>query len=230
MKTTVTRGLIGMWLALAASSVLADRIAVIGTGNVGAALGTEFAAQGHEIVYGSRDPARDEVQALVGRTAGSASATTQSGAVEGADIVVLAVPGRLAVEIATGLGDLAGKIVIDPTNHYIREGTPRLAADISNGEALQAALPDSKVVKAFNTLSTRQMIDPASSGGPVSIPLAANDADAKAAVATLVSGMGLEPVDVGPIENARFVEGMLVLWMYGRVSGQPFDFHLRRVE
>ena len=94
MTKAVTRGLIGVWLALAAGNVLAERIAIIGTGNVGAALGTEFAAQGHEIIYGSRDPARDEVQALVGRTAGNAAATTQSQAIDGADIVVLAVPGQ----------------------------------------------------------------------------------------------------------------------------------------
>jgi predicted dinucleotide-binding enzyme len=228
MRESMFRILIVASLVLAGGDVFADRIAIIGTGNVGEALGTEFAALGHDIVYGSRDPSRDDVAALVARTAGNASATSQSAAVEGADIVVLAVPGRLAVEIASNLGDLSGKIVIDPTNNYIREGVPRLATDTSNGQALQAALPDAHVVKAFNTLSTRQMIDPDSSGGPVSIPLAGNDDDAKSTVAELVSGMGLEPVDVGPIENAHFVEGMLVLWMYGRVTGQPFDFHLRR--
>jgi predicted dinucleotide-binding enzyme len=215
-------------LVLTGGDVFAERIAIIGTGNVGEALGTGFAALGHDIVYGSRDPSRDDVAALVARTAGNPSAATQAAAVDGADIVVLAVPGRLAVEIATSLGDLSGKIVIDPTNNYIREGVPRLATETSNGQALQEALPDAHVIKAFNTLSTRQMIDPDSSGGPVSIPLAGNDDDAKSTVAELVAGMGLEPVDVGPIENAHFVEGMLVLWMYGRVTGQPFDFHLRR--
>ena len=228
MREAMIRMLIVASLVLTGGDALAERIAVIGTGNVGEALGTEFAALGHDIVYGSRDPSRDDVAALVSRTAGNASAASQTEAVDGADIVVLAVPGRLAVEIATSLGDLSGKIVIDPTNNYIREGVPRLATDTSNGQALQEALPDSHVIKAFNTLNTRQMIDPASSGGPVSIPLAGNDDAAKATVAELVAGMGLEPVDVGPIENAHFVEGMLVLWMYGRVTGQPFDFHLRR--
>lgn len=229
MRSSIIRGLIALSISLATGQALADRIAVIGTGNVGAALGTEFAALGHDIVYGSRDPSRQDVQALVQRTGGNASATTQAESVRGADIVVLAVPGRLAVDIATGLGDLSGKIVIDPTNNYIREGVPRLAVETSNGQLIQSALPGARVVKAFNTLSTRQMIDPDSSGGPVSIPLAGNDDAAKAAVAELVAGMGLEPVDVGPIENAHFVEGMLVLWMYGRVNGQPFDFHLRPI-
>jgi len=205
----------------------AERIAVIGTGNVAAALGPEFAAQGHVVVYGSRDPSRANVAELVARTGNGASATTPAASVRGADIVLLAVPGAYAVDIATSLGDLTGKIVIDPTNNYVREGVPRLAADTSNGEALQAALPGARVVKAFNTLNWRQMVEPASSGGPVSIPLVGNDADAKSAVAALVAGMGLEPVDVGPIANAGHVEGMLVLWAYARLDGRPFNYYLR---
>ena len=206
----------------------ADRIAIIGTGDVGSALGPEFAALGHEIVYGSRDPSRDTVTALVERTGNGASADTPANAARNADIVVLAVPGRLAVEITEGLGDLTGKIIVDPTNHYIRENPARLAADISNGEAIQAAAPTAHVVKAFNTLNWRQMVDPDSSGGPVTIPLVGNDADAKSTVAALVEGMGLEPIDLGPVRNARHVEGMLVLWMQARMNGTPFDYYLRR--
>jgi predicted dinucleotide-binding enzyme len=209
------------------SAALADRIAVIGTGNVGAALGPEFATLGHDIVYGSRDPSRDDVQALVDRTEGNASATTPAESVIGADIVLLAVPGRLAESITRDLGDLSGKIIIDPTNYYVREGVPHLAGDTSNGELVQAAAPGSHVVKAFNALNWRHMVDPDSSGGPVSIPLAGNDVNAKAKVAEIVAGMGLEPVDVGPIQNARHVEGMLVLWMHARVNGAPFNYHLR---
>ncbi len=206
----------------------ADRIAVIGTGDVGAALGPEFSALGHEIIYGSRDPSRDEVKALVERTGGNASATTPAEAVVGADMVLLAVPGRLAAEIAADLGDLSGKIIIDPTNNYIRDGVPRLASETSNAEEIQAVAPDAYVVKAFNALSWRQMVDPDSSGGPVTIPLVGNDAEAKARVADIVSGMGLDPIDVGPIQNARHVEGMLVLWIHARRNGNPFDYHLRR--
>ncbi len=206
----------------------ADRIAVIGTGDVGAALGPEFAALGHDIVYGSRDPSRDEVKALVERTGGNASATTPAESVVGADMVLLAVPGRLAAQITTDLGDLSGKIIIDPTNNYIRDGVPRLASETSHAQEIQAAAPGAHVVKAFNALSWRQMVDPDSSGGPVTIPLVGNDAAAKARVAEIVSGMGLEPIDVGPIQNARHVEGMLVLWMHARRNGNPFDYHLRR--
>jgi predicted dinucleotide-binding enzyme len=215
-------------IALLPALAAADRIAIIGTGDVGSALGPEFAALGHEIVYGSRDPSRDSVTALVSRTGGNASATTPAEAVSDADIVLLAVPGRLAVDIVTDLGDLSGKIIIDPTNNYLRDGHARLAVDTSNGEEIQAAVPDAMIVKAFNTLSWRQMVDPASSGGAVTIPLVGNDGAAKARVAEIVAGMDLEPIDLGPIENARHVEGMLVLWIQARMNGTPFDYHLRR--
>ncbi len=207
----------------------ADTIAVIGTGNVASALGTEFAAQGHDIVYGSREPGRDEVAALVERTGGNASATTQAEAVAGADMVVLAVPGEVAAEVAGSLGDLSGKIIIDPTNRISRgdDGFMHYTMDTSNAEMIQAAAPGASVVKAFNALSFRTMMEP---GGAVSIPLVGDDADAKARVAELVSGMGLEPLDAGPLSAAHIVEGMLAIWINARSAGTPFDYHLRRTD
>ena len=69
------------------------------------------------------------------------------------------------------------------------------------------------------------MIDP---GGPVTIPLAGDDAGAKATVAELVAGMGLEPYDVGPIRSARVLEDMLTIWINARQAGTPYDYHFRR--
>lgn len=224
---------ISVWLAAFSVSgvfqatAMADTIAIIGTGNVAGALGPEFAALGHDIVYGSRDPGRDEVSALVERTGGSASATTQAESVIGADIVVLAVPGGIAEEVAAGLGDLTGKIIVDPTNRIARgdDGYAYYTLATSNAELIQAAAPGAQVVKAFNTLSYRTMIEP---GGPVTIPLAGDDADAKARIADLVAGMGLEPMDVGPLRAAHVLEGMLSIWINARTAGTPYDYHLRR--
>ncbi len=220
--------LVALATSLAAGSpAVADTMAVIGTGNVAGALGPEFAAQGHDIVYGSRDPGRAEVQELVARTGGNASATSQMDAVAGADIVVVAVPGGVAEEVVRGLGDLSGKIVIDPTNRVAPgdDGYMNHTAETSNGELIQAAAPGARVVKAFNTLNFRTMIDP---GGPVTIPLAGNDADAKATVAELVEGMGMEAVDVGPIRSAHVLEGMLTIWINAARAEQAFDYHFRR--
>jgi predicted dinucleotide-binding enzyme len=215
--------------------IYADTIAVIGTGDVASALGPEFAAQGHTIVYGSRDPSRDEVRALVERTGGAASATTPAKAVAGADIVVMAVPGTAVEAVTNSLGDLSGKIIIDPTNAIDRsnEGYLELVYDTSAAEIIQGAAPGAYVVKAFNTLNWRTMVDPDSSGGPVSIPLVGDSAAAKATVAELVEGMGLEAIDLGPLRYARHVEGMLLVWIhnrYGGGDGAAFDYHLRKTQ
>lgn len=209
--------------------VLADTIAIIGTGEVARALGPEFARQGHTIIYGSRDPDRPSVRQLVEETGENASAAAPAESVTGADIVVLAVPGLLVGDITASLGDLAGKIIIDPTNPLEqREGRLVHGVDTSNSEIIQAAAPGADVVKAFNTLNWRTMVEPESSGGPVSIPLVGNSEAAKQKVATLVRGMDLEPIDLGGLENARWVEGMLILWINNRVSSrQSFDYYLR---
>src|SRR5688572_33008147 len=100
-------------LVATANTALAAKIAVIGTGNVGSALGPEFAALGHTIVYGSRTPTEKDVQDLVAKTGHGATATTQPEALKGADIVEPAVPGPLAVHITKRLGDLLGDGIRD---------------------------------------------------------------------------------------------------------------------
>src|SRR5512134_705415 len=153
VKANINKTLIALAAALplvaATQTALAAKIAVIGTGNVGSALGPEFAALGHTIVYGSRTPTEKDVQDLVAKTGRGATATTQAEAVKGADIVVLAVPGNLAVDITKSLGDLSGKIILDPTNRVNRNSPDGYANhDVpggSNAELIQAAAPGAKV-------------------------------------------------------------------------------------
>jgi hypothetical protein len=188
----------------------ADTIAIIGTGNVGSALGPRFAELGHEIVYGSRDPGAADVAALVAATGEGASATTQAEAAQAADIVVLAVPWDVVEPLTRSLGDLAGRVIIDPTNprRIAEDGLRDYAFDGSNAERIQALAPGAFVVKAFSTLGAETMADPAAAGGPVSVPIAGDDAAAKRVVAELVVGIGLEPVDVGPLRYAHVIEGL----------------------
>ena len=220
-------------LAVWISPIQADTIAMIGTGDVGGALGPEFAALGHSVIYGSRNPDSEKVVALVGRTGHGAKAAKPVDAVAQAEIVVLAVPGMLVEEIVTGLGDLAGKIIIDPTNPLARrdDGKLGILTDRSNAEIIQAAAPRAYVVKAFNTLGWRTMVDPESTGGPVSIPLVGDRNEAKSKVAEIVAAMGLEPIDVGPLRNARHVEGLSVLLLNNALGGGPnFEFYLRQYQ
>jgi len=200
-----------------ANTALAAKIAVIGTGNVGSALGPEFAALGHTIVYGSRTPNEKDVQDLVGKTGHGATATTQPEAVKGADMVLLAVPGNLAVDITKSLGDLSGKIIIDPTNR-VNRSTPDGYAnhDVpggSNAELIQAAAPGAKVVKAFNTVGNAFMFRPEFPGGPPDMFIAGNSDDAKKTVTDILKDFGWGVVDVGGIESSRYLEAMCMVWV-----------------
>ena len=219
------------FLSIWTSTIQADTIAVIGTGDVGGALGPEFAALGHEVIYGSRNPSSEKVAALVQRTGYGAQAVEPQEATLKAEIVLLAVPGMLVKEIVDGLGDLSGKIIVDPTNPLVRRDDGKLGIEIdgSNAEIIQAAAPGASVVKAFNTLGWRTMVDPESTGGTVSIPLVGDSSEAKARIAEIVASMGLEPIDVGPLRNARHVEGMVVLLLNNALGdGAKFEFHLRQ--
>lgn len=225
--------LMGVFCALAcltaAPQLQAETIAIIGTGHVAGALGPQFARQGNRIVYGSRNPASKKAQAVVAKTGANASVTTEQKAVIGADIVVLAVPWKAAKTVVKRLGDLAGKIVIDPTNPYrlTKDGYAEHTVPTSAGQLIQGWLPKAHVVKAFNTLTYLTMADPASSGGPVTIPVVGNDAAAKATVMKLIKSIGFQAADLGPIRYAHEVEGMLIVWANARIHGRPFDYYLR---
>ena len=212
---------------LIAATAHAETVAVIGTGNVGMAIGTEFAALGHTIIYGSRSPLSLKTMDLVTKTGSGASAALPAEAAAKADVVVLAVPGMVTEAVAKGLGDLSGKIIIDATNPLARDGEGpvlqfRHGVATSNGEIVQAMHPDAFVVKAFNTIPWQKMIDP---GKPAPVmPLAGNSADAKAKVAAWVQALGIDTVDVGGIVYAGVTERLIVMTLNNQFSDAPkFD-------
>jgi predicted dinucleotide-binding enzyme len=209
-----------------------ETIAIIGTGEVGSALGKRWAALGHKIIYGSRTPDADKVKALVKDTGHGATATTAKEAASKADLVLLAVRRPALKEVLAGIGDLSGKIVIDPTNGVkVTDGRFETPPDqtTSNAEEIQAMAPGAIIVKAFNTLSVEMMTDAKRAGGEISVPLAGEDAAAKTRVAAIVKSMGMEPVDVGGLYLSRYLEGMARLRMTHRGKNRPntFEFFLR---
>ena len=211
-------------VVLLAGSAHAETVAVIGTGNVGMALGTEFGGLGHTIVYGSRSPGAEKTLELVAKTENS-TATLPAAAAARADVVILAVPGMVTEMVATGLGDLSGKIIIDATNPLVFAGNPptvTYGTERSLGEIVQDAHPDAFVVKAFNTIGWEQMIDPPVPA-PV-IPIAGNAAAAKQKVAAWVQAMGIDTVDIGEIHYSIITEYMVVMFLNNQFSGGPkFD-------
>ena len=217
---------------LSAAAASAETVAIIGTGNVGMAIGTEFAGLGHTVIYGSRSPLSLKTMDLVTKTGKNSSAALPDEAAAKADIVVLAVPGMVTGDVANGLGDLSGKIIIDATNPLKREGEVLqfdYGVDTSNGQIVQALHPDAFVVKAFNTISWQKMIDP---GKPTPVmPLAGNSDAAKAKVAAWVEAMGIDTIDIGGIEHARVTEQLVVLMLNNQFSDKPkYEILFRKVD
>jgi predicted dinucleotide-binding enzyme len=101
--------------------------------------------------------------------------------------------------------------------------------ETSTGEMVQSWAPDAMVVKAFNTLVSATMADPASAGGSMPILIAGNDASAKMRVASLVTGIGFEVVDMGDITAAHVIEQMLIVCGNAAVLGSPFNYCFRPV-
>ena len=206
----------------------AETVAMIGTGNVGAALGRRFAENGHKIVYGSRDPSAADVRELVAATGNGAVATTQAEAAAQADIVILAVPWSAAEDVVRALPDLTGKIVVDPTNPRVMasDGFADYPIEDSNAERIARLAPGAHVVKAFSTLGAETMLDPRLAGGPVTVPLVGDDRAAKERIAALTREIGLEAVDVGPLRHARIIEGLH--YLRANAYGGRINYHLPR--
>ena len=225
-RTVFLSTLLGFAVMTAAQ---AETIAIIGTGQVANALGPMFAEQGHTIIYGSRDPARDSVRELVARTGNGASAAQPAEAAARAEVVMTAVPWDALPDGVRSLGDLTGKILVDPTNPRIvgDDGLRDWAHDTSNAQIAQDLAPGARVVKAFNTMNWRTMVDPMATGGPVTVPIVGDDAQANAFVVELVDAIGLEPIELGPLRYARMVEGMYILWGNANTLERGFNYYLR---
>jgi predicted dinucleotide-binding enzyme len=212
------------------------KIGILGTGDVGRVLGSGFAALGHEVKMGSRDPASEKVKTWVAKTGKRASAGTFAEAAAHAEVAVLATlwsGTENAIRLA-GPNNLAGKVVIDATNPLVfaANAPPALALGHvdSGGEQVQRWLPKARVVKCFNIAGNAHMINPQFPGGPPDMILCGNDADAKKTVTGICTAFGWPTIDIGGIEGARLLEPMCILWvLYGiRTNSWNHAFKLLR--
>ena len=157
------------------------RIGVLGTGVVGRTLAEGFHGRGHHVVIGSRDPDKPELREWLDTAgAGIASGTFAQAATHG-ELLVLAVLGNAAEEVIAEAGpaNFSGKVVIDAMNPLdFSEGFPpklSISGDDSLGEHVQRALPDARVVKAFNTIGNTSFVDPSFSDGLPTMLIAGNE-------------------------------------------------------
>jgi predicted dinucleotide-binding enzyme len=196
-------------------------VAILGNGTVGTALAKGFAELGYQVIFGTRDVEGAKTRAAL-EAVPRARAASFAQASAAASIAVLAVPwsGMEAVIFTAGPDNLAGKLVIDPSNPLDFSGevpTMALGSSDSAGELVQRLLPRSHVVKAFNIVTAMHMVHPRLPDGTPDMLIAGNDAGAKGRVAEIIKGFGWRaPIDAGSIVESRLLEGLAMLWvLYG---------------
>jgi 8-hydroxy-5-deazaflavin:NADPH oxidoreductase len=197
-------------------------IAIIGVGNVGSALARAVIAAGHSVVLSSRNP---EHAAKVAGDLGARAVATNVEAVDGADLVVLAVPSTSVASVIDDVGEhVTGKVLVDPTNPNIPDPTELLRGTGSVAEGIQLLAPEASVVKAFNTLFASRLTDPVVDGIALDGFYAGDDEAAKSTVAGLIGELGFRPLDAGELLAARTLELMAFLHIRLNLrNGWPFQ-------
>jgi len=185
-----------------------SRYGILGSGEVGQALAAGLRKVGHEVRIGTRDPAKHP------------GTSSFKEVVRWAEALVLAIPGPAAEAVLREIDadHLRGKLVIDPTNPIGNEPPEDGVLRITTGpnsslmERLQSLVPEARFVKAFNSVGSDLMVDPQLEGGPPTMFICGNDADAKATVSSLLQQFGWEPADMGTAKSARAIEPLAQLW------------------
>jgi len=193
------------------------KVGVLGTGEVGRVLSEGFLRKGHEVMRGTRDPAKlKEWRHAAGHRArvGSFAEAAAYGA-----IVVLAVKGAAAEAVIGACGSaLDGKVVIDTTNP-IAEAPPTAGVlsfftgpNDSLLERLQRKAPGAQLVKAFSCVGSALMVDPKLKGGRPTMFICGDETAARQHVADLLDTFGWDVEDLGAAAAARAIEPLCMLW------------------
>jgi hypothetical protein len=184
------------------------RIASLGTGRVGQTLAAALGRAGHDVVFGSRDPAN--------RSGLPAPVLASADAVVGADVVLDAVQGVDTIPLLTSIGadKLNGTVLWDIANAANPDFSLAIPDD-SLARRIQEAFPDVKVVKAGNNVAAVVVADPSTLAAPTTLFLSGDDADAKEVVSSLLTDLGWPReslLDLGGIVNAYGQEHYIALF------------------
>jgi predicted dinucleotide-binding enzyme len=196
-------------------------IAILGAGRVGGTLGVAWARLGHNIAFGVRNPSSQKSRSLLQRAGSQARSATIREACLDAPVVVLATPWDAAREVIDDAGDLSGRTLLDCTNPLV-PGLSGLevGTTTSGAEYVAEWAPGARVVKIFNTVGHNVMADPRFGDERAVMLYCGDSAGAKQTAAELASAIGFEPVDAGPLRQARLLEPFALLWI--TLSLQPF--------
>ena len=196
------------------------KIAIIGAGKVGSALGKAWAKAGHYIIFGVRDPAGGKTKPPLAEIGEAATASTVPEAVRSAEVIVLATPWDAVPAVINAMGDVRGKIIIDCTNPLSlnAEGSLSLSlgSSTSGAEEVARLATGARVAKAFNTYGWENFADSSYPGYGDVKPImfyCSDDDGAKEAVEKLAKDLGFEPLDTGGLGMARSLEPLALLWI-----------------
>lgn len=206
------------------------KIGILGAGNVGTTLGKAWAKQGHDVIFGVRDPQTAGVKTLLNETNNKVQAATIADTAIASEIVALTVPWEAVPEILQQVGDLNHKICLDCTNPLVANKLEQaIALKTSGGEQVAAWLPKARVVKIFNTVGWEIMAQPQYDTETATMFYAGDDTEAKAVAAQLAREVGFDPIDAGGLSAAGHLENLAGFWgqlVYGQKMGRVIGWRL----
>lgn len=199
------------------------KIAVIGAGRVGTALGSAWAKAGHEVFYGMRDPAKANLK--MNNDGNNVAVKTVSDAAAYGEAIAFCTPWPAIEEAIKSCGNLTGKIVIDCTNPLSSDfWNLAMGFDSSGAEYVASLAKGAKVYKTFNQTGWENMANPTDYPFKPVMFVCGDDAAGKETVLSLVSDIGFEALDAGGLEAARLLEPFGLLWIRRAKTTEARDF------
>ena len=200
---------------------------------MGGKLGTIFARAGHEVVF-SYSHSKAKLEKLAREAGGNARAGTPAEAAKDADALLLAVHWSRIDDVLKKAGNLSGKVIVSCSLPMNADDTGLVIGKTSSGsEKLARKVPKAHVVAAFNTVPSEVLFavfERKGSATPPSIIYCGGNAKAKKVAAQLISDAGFEPIDAGPLAQARLLEPWAMLWIWLAFRGDAGrDFGFARV-
>ncbi len=197
------------------------KIAILGAGAVGTALARNWSGKGHKVTLGVRDTASSTAQEAIGALGGAVELVDFQASMDGADVIVLALPWAAVEPVLSQLDDWDGRVVIDATNPLglSDDGFGLVIGHTtSGGEQVAALLPKARVVKSLNQIGAEIMADPSALPVPPVMYVAGDDDDARQTALALVGDLGFDAQDFGKLKGARLLEAFAMTWIHMTIT------------